>query len=149
MLSSNPDRNNNPDDYIIELNKFRIFSPSQTENRNLSAQKGCFTYIARSPQEVNLENIFIPLDEFFITIQKMANDKQNEKQEFMGTSVNDITWPAHQFETPLKEILIPKHLGGELLSALKKMGVFYPTIYPNYESCVKQTSIDLQLGRTV
>ncbi|WP_145031435.1 FRG domain-containing protein [Pantoea ananatis] len=149
FLSRKKMLNSNSDDYIIELNKFRVFSPSQTENRNLSAQKGCFTYIARSPREVNLEDIFIPLDAFFIKIQKMANDKQNEKKEFRGTTINDYTWPVHQFETPLKEILIPKHLGGELLSALKKMGVFYPTIYPNYESCVKQTSIDLQLGRTV
>lgn len=149
MLSYNVSEGEDKPGYIIELDKVHIFNPSQTENKNLSAQKGCFTYIARSPREVNLKNIFTPLDEFFIKIKDMATETQNERQEFRGTSTCNSTFPAHQFESPLTEVLIPKKLGGQLIYALKKMGIFYPTIYPNYESCVKQTGIDLYLGKTV
>lgn len=137
----------NKPDYIVEFEKLHFFNASYSDNKNLSAQKGCFTYIAREPREVNKQKICVPLDQFFHNIEHMADAEQAKEDNFRGTSVSSHTWLEHQFQSPLTEILIPKRLSRSLLSALKKMGVFYPTIYPSYESCVKQTSIDL-MGRS-
>lgn len=134
-------------EYIKELKKFKIFNPSTPENKNISAQRGCFTYIARTEHEVGTVDIFIPLNTFFDNIKAMAEETQELTNSFRSLiHDNTVEFPEHEFPNFLTEVQIPKNLSVEIINALKKMGIFYPTIYPSYDSCVQQTQIDLKLG---
>lgn len=134
-------------EYIRELKKFKVFNPSAPENKNISAQKGCFTYISRTQKEVGWDDIFMPLDMFFEKIKEAAERTQKEEEKFTEFTCNDVTsLPAHELPDFLTEIQIPKTLSAEIILALKKFGIFYPTIYPSYDSCVKQVQIDLNLS---
>ncbi|MGX4745780.1 FRG domain-containing protein [Providencia rettgeri] len=130
-------------DFIDGLSGFRVFKSDSEINKNLGAQKGCFTYIRNQKTAYydNLQDYRIPHDDYIRTLII-----ESEKLEKYKNDIEKFIYDeAKKLKLVLKKYIIANELAIDVIKLLEKLGYNQSALFPSYEGVLAQIELDVAI----
>ncbi|WP_272663463.1 FRG domain-containing protein [Providencia sp. PROV110] len=130
-------------DFIEALNCFYLFKSDSEINKNLGAQKGCFTYIKNQKLTYfdHNQDYRIPHDNYIVRLilesEKLKDFKNNSEELIYNES--------KKLKLVLKKYIINNELAIKVMNLLGKLGYNQSALFPSYDGVLEQIELDVSI----
>lgn len=139
---------------VNELERIKLIYSDTEINKNIGAQKGCFTYIQHHIDDKLTKSITELLNNISEKIEIIDKEGYKSGLAFLNNEIDKPSDFENKYLDELKKtnklITIYKisgSLAAQVLKILKKLDISKTSLFPSYESCIEQILNDSTLKR--